>query len=635
MRVQRTATAWLIALAMGWTADLAAAEIPAAQDVDYPGAIELAVDATDIGRRIFRAHEQLPVTAGPLTLLYPKWLPGDHAPTGPIAALAGVEINAGGRRIDWQRDPVDMYAFHLEVPPGIEMLEIDLEFLSPVLEAQGRQVMTPDILNVQWEKMLLYPAGHFARRIRIRPTLTLPQGWELATSLATTSKAGAATRFEMVTLETLVDSPVFAGRHFVRFDLSPATGVTERLNIVADRPANLEAEPDQVVAHGRLLREAQTLFAGRPYRKYDFLLALSANLSGIGLEHLESSENAVAPGYFTDWDEQAYARDLLPHELVHSWNGKFRRPADLTTANYNEPMQDSLLWVYEGMTEYWGYVLAARSGLWDQEFAHEALAWLAATYDRHRPGRAWRDLADTTNQPIIEYKGSLAYPSWQRSADYYAEGLLLWLDVDTKLRELTRKRRSLDDFAAAFFAVEPDRREVLTYTFDDIVSGLAAVAPYDWRSFLESRLQGLGHEIALRGFERSGWRVVYSATPSAYAKSRETVREFADFAFSIGLVITNEGAIVAEVIWDSPAHRAGIAPGMTVVAVDEVAYTKDLLAESIAAARANNRPIEILVRSYDRNRTVRVAYRDGPRHPHLERIDGQPDLLGSILKPRT
>jgi predicted metalloprotease with PDZ domain len=612
----------------------AAEDIPPPVDAAYTGVIALAVDATDLNQRIFKVRERIPVAPGRLTLLYPEWLPGNHAPTGPIAALGGLEITATGRGIEWHRDRLDMHAFHVDVPPGVDALDLTFQFLSPTSDDQGRFVLTPDMLGLQWEKVLLYPAGHYASRIRVSPTLTLPDGWQFASALAVGGRTGPTVTFATVPLDTLVDSPLFAGRHYVRFDLSPGTDVGEYLNVFADRPANLEIEPEQVVAHGRLMREAERLFASRHYGHYDFLLALSANLTSIGLEHHESSENGVTPEYFTAWAENGYERDLLSHELVHSWNGKFRRPADLTTPNYNVPMQDSLLWVYEGLTEYFGIVLAARSGLWSQEFAREALAWLTAYYGGQRPGREWRSLADTTNQPIINYKANPSFPSWQRASDYYPEGALLWLDADTLIRELTRNRRSLDDFAAAFAGMRDGDVGTLTYTFEDVVATLNSVAPYDWASFLSSRLEGHAADVALRGFERCGWQLVLNDTPSDYAKSRAKLRKRSGFEFSIGLEIDTEASAIVDVVWESPAFRAGLAPGMTVLAVDERAYTPALLEEAIVASRTSGRPIELLVKDYDRFRTVRIEYREGQRIPHLKRIDGRSDYLGTILKPR-
>jgi predicted metalloprotease with PDZ domain len=453
-----------------------ARQVPAPQDVAYPGVITLDVDLTDIDHRVFDVLERLPVAAaGPLTLLYPRWLPGNHGPTGPIQSLAGLVISAAGaagRRIEWQRDPLNMFAFHLDVPEGVRELELRFQFITPSTTEQGRRTVTADVLGLQWEKALLYPAGHYARRITMRPSIRLPAGWEFATAARVAARDGDRVRFEPLSLEQLVDSPLFAGRHARRFVLDPDPRAPVHLNVFADRATQLEATPTQVEAHRQLVREARQMFGARHYRRYDFLLALSDGFGGIGLEHHESSENGVDPGYFIDWDASAPVRDLLPHEYVHSWNGKFRRPADLWTPGFDVAMRNSLLWVYEGLTEYWGTVLAARSGLWSESFTRDALAHYAATFDQARAGREWRNLQDTTHQPIMAYRAPLSFQSWQRSTDYYTEGVLLWLDVDTRLRELSRDRRSLDDFARAFFGMRDGELGPLTYRFDDVAGAM-------------------------------------------------------------------------------------------------------------------------------------------------------------------
>jgi len=475
----------------------AQAALPEPQDVPYPGVIRLHVDATDLAHRVFRVTETVPVTGpGRVTLLYPEWLPGNHAPTGPIDKLAGLIVRGnGGARIEWRRDATSMHAFHVDVPAGVSQLDLQFEYVTPTDASQWRIVMTPDLLNLQWEKALLYPAGYFVRQIPVEASIELPAGWEFATALRGAQRTGNTVQFARASLETVVDSPLFAGAHYRRVELEGAPARPVRLNIFADNPGELRATDEQIEHHRRAVREAVALFGSRQYREYDFLLAISGHLGGIGLEHHESSENGVGLGYFTDWTGNRNVRDLLPHEMVHSWNGKFRRPADLWTPTYNVPMQPSLLWVYEGMTDYLGVVLAGRSGLWSPEFTREVLARFAANYDLGRAGRQWRNLQDTTQAPIINYRGRVSYVSWQRGKDYYTEGLLLWLDVDTRIRELSRGKRSLDDFAKAFFGAHDGRLEPLTYTFDDVVTTLNAVVPHDWAALLRARLDGHGPVI--------------------------------------------------------------------------------------------------------------------------------------------
>ncbi|MGH8444165.1 MAG: M61 family metallopeptidase, partial [Solimonas sp.] len=495
------------------------------QDVAYPGTLKLAVDATDLERHIFRVRETIPVEGGRrVTLLYPQWLPGNHSPTGRIDALAGLTIMAGGQRLEWTRDVANVYAFHVEVPQGAQALDVEFQFVSATDDKQGRIVMTPVMLNVQWNAVALYPAGYYASRIPVEASVRLPEGWGYGTALETRGVAAGVTSFKAVPFDTLVDSPIFAGRWFRQIDLDPGARRPVRLNLVADRPELLDATPAQIDTHKRLVQQTDRLYGARHYDHYDFLVALSDEIGGIGLEHHRSSENRVTPKYFSDWDKSFAGRDLLAHEFTHSWNGKFRRPADLWTPNFNVPMRDSLLWVYEGQTQYWGYVLAARSGLLSKEQTLDALAVTAAVYEQ-RVARQWRALQDTTNDPIIAQRRPIPWRSWQRSEDYYSEGQLVWLDVDTLIREQSRGRKSLDDFARAFFGVEDGRYVPLTYRFDDVVATLNAVQPYDWTTFLRQRLDEHAAGAPLDGLKRGGYELVYTDTATEYFKNLEKLRK--------------------------------------------------------------------------------------------------------------
>ena len=612
-----------------------AAEIAAPRDNPYPGTLALSVDLTDLDRRLFLVRESIPAQPGQLTLLYPQWLPGTHGPNGPVHLLSGLMITTGGQRLAWRRDPVNVYAFHIEVPAGADHVDLEFQFASPQTGDQGRIVATPEILGLQWNTVVLYPAGYYASRIPVKAEVKLPAGWQFATALDVAAGNAERIEFAPTSLETLVDSPLFAGRHFKRVDLDPGANVPVHLNMVADQPSRLEIKPDQLTAYRKLMQEAYALYGTRAFDRYDFLLALTENFGGIGLEHHRSSENVHRPGHFIEWDRNAPGRDLLAHELTHSWNGKRRRPADLWTANFNLPMQDSLLWVYEGQTQFWGITLTTRSGLWSQQVAQDVLANIAAVYDRNRPGRLWRNLQDTTNQPVLSGR-SLPFPSWQRTVDYYNEGVLLWLDVDTKLRELTDNRRSLDDFARAFFGIKDKSYEVVTYTFDDIVTTLNAVAPHDWKTFLRERLDSHAPAAPLDGLKRSGWQLKYREEQSAFLKSVDERNRSTNLGFSLGLTIsTRDKGKVTEVIWDSPAFKAGLTTAATLIAVNGQEFTPELLLDAIRAAKGTNQPIELLVKTFDRYRTVRLPYFEGLRYPYLERIEGTADRLTDILKPRT
>jgi predicted metalloprotease with PDZ domain len=629
-------TAGCVALAAG----IAVAQAPltplplpigAPKDTPYPGTIRLAVDATDVTRHIFRVRETIPVLSGPLTLLYPKWLPGTHRPDGRVDALAGLVIKANGERLRWVRDTVDVFAFHVDVPAEAKNLELEYQFLSAVDGNEGRIVTTPEMLNLQWTSVVLFPAGHFVGQITFEPSMLLPDNWQFATALETASASGPSTTFKAVSLETLADSPVFAGRHVRRFDLGTPGLPPVRLNVFADRADLLEAKPEHLEAHRALVTQAYRLFNSHHYDRYDFLLALSDRMGGIGLEHHRSSENATAPTYFTEWDKVPDTRQLLPHEYAHSWNGKFRRPADLWTANYNEPMRNSLLWIYEGQTQYWGYVLEARAGLLTKEQALDALAVTAANVQL-RPGREWKSLQDTTNDPIIAMRRAIPSRSWQRSEDYYLEGELVWLDVDTSIRELSDGKKSLDDFARAFFGIKNGQWVPETYDLDSVVETLTAVQPYDWAAFLHDRLENHG-AAPLDGIARGGYKLVYSDTPSDYFRKMETRRKATDLTFSLGLVVGRENKLT-DVLWGGPAHAAGLTVGTQIIAVDGLAYDNDRLKDTVAAAKKSGAAIELLIKNGDRYSTVHIDFHEGLHYPHLERDANVPARLDQILSPR-
>jgi len=608
------------------------AEVPAPRDVPYaPGTITVEVDATNLTQRIFKVKETIPAVPGALTLLYPEWIPGGHSPRGAIDKVAGIRFTANGQPLAWKRDPLDVHAFQLTVPEGAGSVVAEFEFLTPTDRSQGRVVMTPAMLNLQWISTLLYPAGHYASQVTFDPRVTYPAGWRAATALEVESTAGNTINYRDVPLDILADSPVFAGRHFKQVDLTPrGSTVPVRLNVVADADKHLEAKPEQLQLHRNLVVQALKLYGAQHYDHYDFLLALTEQLGGIGLEHQRSSENSQDPDYFTGWKEKTGFSDLLAHEYTHSWNGKYRRPADLWTPNYNVPMQDSLLWVYEGQTQYWGNVLAARSGMRPMDASRDALALVAATYADNRPGLAWRNVQDTTNDPIIASRAPRAYRNYQLSEDYYSAGQMIWLEADAVIREKTGNRKSLDDFARAFFGVNDGEWKVQDpYTFEDVVATLDGVVAHDWATFLRQRLDG---EVGLTGgLEAAGWRLVYKDEPNAYAKAN--AGSGANFVYSLGLSLSKDGAIT-DVRWDSPAFQAGIGTGSTLVAVDGQSYSKEVLEDAVKAAKGTRAPIELLVRDFDRYRTVSVDYHDGLRHPHLERIEGKPDRLAAIFKAR-
>lgn len=603
-------------------------------DRPHPGTITLAIDATDTDRHIFTGHETIPVQgAGDHVLLFPQWLPGDHSPTGDLDKFASLVIRAGDKILPWVRDPVNVYAFHVPVPDGVASIALDFQYLSPTDAKQGRVVMTPAMLSLQWNNMLLYPAGYFSRDIMVDASATYPEGWQAFSAMDVAASNGAVIHYKPTPLNLLVDNPVLAGRYTRRETLDAGGGVPVHLDIVGDLPQDIAITPAELAVHRNLVSQARLLFASHHYAHYDFLLSLSDELGGIGLEHHASSENGVGRSYFTDWDNQRGERDLLSHEYTHSWNGKFRRPADLWQPNFNEPERDSLLWVYEGQTQYWGKILAARSGLWSKQDVLDCLALTAATYS-NGIGRNWRNLQDTTNDPMVATRRPIPWRSWQRSEDYYEEGALVWLDIDTRLRALSNGTKSLDSFAAAFFGIDDGSAVVRTYTFDDIAHALSTVQPYDWAGFLRERLYAIGPDAPLDGLTRGGYRLVYTDQISPFMKSDDAIRKMVDFDFSIGLALLKDGT-VRNVIWNSPAFAAGIVVGSQIIAIDGVAFDPDLLKQSIIAAKGDSAPIEVLVKSNNRYRMVRIDYHQGLRYPHLERIDAKGSAsLDAIIAPR-
>jgi predicted metalloprotease with PDZ domain len=604
--------------------------IPAARDIPYPGTIQLTVDASDVTRAIFRVHEHVPVShAGDLVMLYPKWLPGNHSPSGQINKVAGFRASAGGRELKWVRDTLDVYAFHVNVPEGAHAIDVDFQYVSPTAGNQGRVVATPDLSSIEWIANSMYPAGYYVRNIPVQASVVVPTGWKVATALRPAGQTGNRINYPVTSYEILMDSPLIAGAHYRRIPLSP--DVT--LNVIADNEQELATKPDQIAAHERLVQQAVKLFGAQHYDHYDFLLTISNYLGGEGLEHHRSSEDGVKRGYFTDWDNALRDRNLLPHEYTHSWNGKYRRAADLWTPDYRTPMQDTLLWVYEGQTQFWGYVLGARSGMLSKEDTLDAIAATAATYGPGTPGRTWRPLEDTTNDPIIAQRSPQPWRSWQRSEDYYSEGQLIWIDVDRIIREQSGGKRSIDDFARAFFGVRDRDYGELTYTFDDIVNTLTRVQPYDWRAYLQRKVFDIDAQPPLEGITQGGYRLVFTDEPTKWIKSAEKQNKSNDLTYSGGFTVGNDGK-VGSVLWDSPAFNAGISVGSEIVAVNGRKFDDDTLKQAIKDAAGSGASPELLIHDGDVYRTVKLDWHGGLRYPRLEKTGTGPGTLDALLAPR-
>ena len=606
--------------------------IAAPVDIPYPGTISLVVNLTNTVDRVATVHETIPVRAGELTLLYPQWVPGAHSPRGPIDKVAGLFVKADGKTIPWVRDRVNVFAFHIDVPKGVTSLDVDFDYLSPIRPEDGRIEISSQLADLAWNTVVLYPAGHFSRQIKFVPSIVLPQGWKYATALETASQDGDTVHFKETPLNTLQDSPLIAGANFKRVDLSTGPDNKVFLDVVADEAKDLEITPEELQAHKNLAIQAQKLYASHHYDHYDFLFMLTDVVGGNGLEHHQSSEDGTRANYFTDWAAGVRGRDLLGHEYTHSWNGKFRRPADLWTPNFNVPMRDDLLWVYEGLTQYWGLVLTARSGMWTAEQARDVLANVAAGFEASK-GRDWRPLVDTTNQPVVSQRRPVSWVSWQRPEDYYTEGQLIWLDADTKIRELSNGKKSLDDFAKLFFGVNNGSYITDTYTFEDMVAALNQVQPYDWASFLKERVYELHPEVPENGFRQGGYKLVYNDTAPPWEKrAAENPRFGTSFVESLGFSVMGDGTL-GGVSWDSVAFKAGIVPGMQLLAVNGEVYATDKLRDAIRKAEKGTEAITLLLKDRDTIKSVALDYHGGLRYPHLERVEGTPARLDEILAP--
>ena len=598
--------------------------------------ITLSVDLTDAPRKILHATEVMPVTAGPLTVVYPKWIPGEHGPTGPIENMTGFFITANGQPVKWERDKIDMFAYHLTVPQGATQVEMKIDFLTPAnlsgFSAGGST--SENLALLSWNTLLVYPADTDASQVMFTPSVTLPEAWKLGTALDKDGGSGQTTTFKTVSLEQLVDSPVLAGRYFREVALAPEITPKHYLDMAADGPEEVELSKEHIAEFDKLVRETGALYKSRHYGSYHFLVTLSDEVAHFGLEHHQSSDDRVTANTFTDNREFVLDGLLLPHEFTHSWNGKYRRPAGLATSNYQKPMEGDLLWVYEGLTEYLGDVLAARCGIWTPEQYKQRLSTIAATYD-NRPGRTWRDIQDTATAAQILYEAGGGWDNWRLSVDYYDEGELIWLDVDTTIRKMTNGKKTLDDFVAKFHGLGGDTGpKVVPYTFDDVVAGLNGVVANDWATFLRSRLDSNAYHAPLGGLENGGYKLTYTDKPNAWSELEDQHSESFDFWYSLGLHVNKSGR-VSDVLKGGIADKGGFGPGMEILAVNGRAYTPDVLKAAVRNGKGSGPAVELIVENTGYYKVIKLDYHDGERYPQLERVATVPDRLDQILKPAT
>jgi len=597
--------------------------------------IRLSVDATDAPRRLIHVQLSMPASPGPLTLVYPKWIPGEHAPTGPIADVVGLRFQAKGQAapLTWRRDSTDLYAFHVALPSGTSALDASFDFISPP-ESGGftsGSSMTTELAVISWNQFILYPQGP-ADDVRVQANLRLPDGWQYGTALPLARHNNQQLNFRPVPLTTLIDSPVSAGAHYRTVELGNIAGARHFIHIAADSERAIDVTPEWIEHYRKLAAEANALFGARHYREYRFLLTLSDHVASFGLEHHESSDNRLDERALLDLNTHQLSADLMAHEFVHSWNGKYRRPAGLVAKNYQEPFGTELLWIYEGLTEYLGEVLAARAGLVDAPRFEEWLADIGGRLD-NQSGREWRSLADTSVSAPILFNAREDYSALRRSIDFYSEGALVWLDVDTQIRKLSRGTKSLDDFCRAFFGGASGAPSTVAYSLNDVVAALQNVQPFDWAAFFAQRVDVVQPRAPLAGIEDGGWRVAYGDKRSDYWAAEESQNKVADLSLSIGAIVNGEGW-VSDVAIGGPAQKAGIAPGSKITSIEGRGFSLNALREAVQSASTNHAPIEVVVKSGAQSSGRRVDYQGGERYPHLERDPGKPDILTAIIQPR-
>ena len=598
-----------------------------------PPTVTIFLDATSAPRKIFHAKLKIPAIPGDLTLYYPKWIPGEHAPDGPVVDLAGLKFSASGNMLKWRRDLLDGFTLHVDVPADVNEIDAELDFLSPATFEGGFSAgssATDKMAVISWNQVLLYPKGWKSDDINYTASLKLPEGWKFGTPLPITSQSGNEIQFSTVSLTTLVDSPVITGE-FLKVVKLADDPLTE-MDIAADSAAALAA-PQEVWDHYKnLVEQTNKLFGAHHYRDYHFLLSLSDHVAHFGLEHHESEDSRIDERGLVDDAARKMEAGLLPHEYVHSWNGKYRRPAGLATPDYQQPMQDDLLWIYEGLTNYLGTVLTARSGLRTPDQERDDLGLTAAALD-HTPGRAWRNLQDTADAAPQLYFSPEAWHSWRRGTDFYNEDTLNWLWADVIIRRQSKGKKTIDDFCHVFLGAPSTPPMMKPYTFDDVVNTLNQVVPYDWRGFWNERLTNHGPGAPLGGIEGSGWKLVYDETQSEMERGGESTFHFVDVAYSLGMFLREDGTIT-DTVEGTPAALAGIGPGMKLIAVNGRKYSPEVVRDALKAGKGGTAPLELLIENTGYYKTYKLDYHGGERYPHLVRDETKPDLLTEIYKAK-
>ncbi len=620
----------LLALSFGNFAQQAAAE------ASTP--IQIAADLSEAGRKIYHAEVEIPVKPGPITLITPQWIPGTHRPTPIVDSITGVVFTANGETLPWRRDNVNMFEYHLTIPRGVTSLHAHLDLINP-----GRQ--TTHLAAFEWDGLLLYPANIPVAKILIQPSVTVPTGWGIGTALtpegALTSGTGTSTqRFAVTTVEQLEDSPVDTGLYFHEFALAPEIKPAHFIDVVSDEPGDCDLRPATIAEINNLVREADAMYKSHHYNQYHLLLTLTDTTGGMGLEHGQSSDNGVGEKDFSDDAHQLGVADLLSHEFTHSWNGKYRRPARLYQPDFATAQQGDLLWVYEGMTQYLGNVLAARSGLKNQQQYREMLALSAAQLD-YKSGREWRSTEDTAIASSILRGGTASWSNWKRGQDYYQEGELLWLDADTLIRKLTENKKSLNDFEAIFLGKGGNTGPLIVpYERPELIADLNQVVPYDWAKFLHDRIDNINPHADFAGIEQGGYKLVYTDTPSDAQKtlSASGGRRGGGAGFngwySLGFNAMADGTLV-DVRFHGPADQAKLSPGLKIYAVNGKTFSSENLKAALKAAKGATEPIHLILEQDGFVTTADINYHDGERYPTMVRVEGTPAYLDDITRPLT
>lgn len=616
------ARCWKYLLATFFTV-LAVAACSAQDNATAP--MTLVVDETQAARKLAFVHEEIRVNSGELVLAYPLWIPGEHGPTGPLQQFANLRIRSGNTPLPWTRDPIEIATIHVDVPANTDSISVDFDTLM-------ENTVSDHQLLLAWNTVVLYPRGIDKTELMIQPSVLLPPNWKKASSLQVTGQTGDRVNFAPISLERLIDSPVLAGDFLRTIPLSSSWPA--ELDVTGDSQAAIDKVDDEhaIDIFAKLIDQDRAMFGFRHWQKMHILVSESDARPYDGLEHEDSPYNAIEDAGLSKKSVlKKMGFPLLAHEQSHSWCGKYRRPAELySKADYQGPEQTSLLWVYEGLNEYIGMLLATRAGFNDQAYMRDYLGWTAADLS-HRTARAAIPLVDTATEDWVLRNELGDWAELRRGQDYYDEGALMWLRADVIIREQTKGRKSLDDFLRTFLGQRDTGPIVAPYNRKDVEDALAAVTPYDWHNFIETRVYQVNRKPPTDGLEAAGWRLTYNATPNDeyFWSNLVPINVFA--TYSLGFAVEKDGSIF-DVLPGSPAYEAGLGPHMIIIAVDGRAYSPEVLNESIAHPR--NGKITLIVRNFDSVETREIRYDGGIRHPHLERIPNTHDYLTEILSAR-